>query len=102
MGYGPHGITAHGNWRDVSVVPRFSVYLEQRAQERVERAAEESSRVSGCDRDRNGDGDVFEAGAYVRAEREARERQGAPGVETVERVRVQMTSPAGRFLDLLI
>jgi len=98
MESGWHEIAARRAGWGAPVVPRFSVYLEREALERPRETLELASpeKVCGC----NGDGDVYEPSARVRAERERVETTRR--VETVQRVRVQMTSPAGRFLDLLI
>ncbi len=76
---------------------RFSVYLEELALER-----ELAQRVVVVPEGKRGRGCVCDVVELSEAARRASRERPFAAVETVTRVRVQMTSPAGRFLDLLI
>ena len=81
----------------MALVPKFSVYLEQEAAERVAEG-HAGGLPDGTERR-----DVFEASAAVREALRARgEAPAAPEVSAVEVTRVRMETPAGRFLDLLV
>lgn len=90
-----HDLAARRACEGVPVTPRFSVYLQREAVERARETVELASPSVAARRDE----DVYEPSAR-RVERERAAR--TTDVRTVTRVRVQMTSPAGRFLDLLI
>ncbi len=96
MESGWHEIAAFRSGGVLPVAPRFSVYLIEQALERPRETVDLAAPV----RPARCDGDVFEPSE--RALREIAERRPAARAETVTRVRVQLTSPAGRFLDLLI
>jgi len=96
MESGWHDLAAQRSWGQPPAAPRFSVYLIEQALERPRETVDLAAptRAARCD------GDVFEPSE--RALDEIARRRPAAAVETITRVRVQLTSPAGRFLDLLI
>lgn len=82
----------------VPVTPRFSVYLQREALERARETLELASPSEAARRD----ADVYEPSAGVERSEGTERARRVTDVREVTRVRVQMTSPAGRFLDLLI
>lgn len=84
-----------------AAAPRFSVYLEALALERERAARDEIVPVD--DSKGRCECDTFEMSDELVARLERTEpSRPAAAVETIQRVRVQLTSPAGRFLDLLM